>query len=278
MMNAPIQEFILKVHNAEISHGNEKTYYRLPLPTYWQTVLLLLTIILLLGSVVASLYQSEVYAANPGRGNVCSWYRVRAGDTLDRIAWNNHTTALNLGRVNHILNINLIFVGQALCIPRSVHVSQPTGGRSSGLLPNGNVRWYAYNSLDWSTHQQITQLLRQAAARYGLPANLLFAVAWQESGWNQHVIARDGGIGTMQLMPYTAMGINALTGVRRDPYRLSDNIDLGAIYLRWLWTDFHGNLAQVISAYNEGGWAVIHWGIFNWSYVNSVLYLMNEFR
>ena len=29
---------------------------------------------------------------------------------------------------------------------------------------------------------------------------------------------------------------------------------------------------------NEGGWAVIHRGIFNWRYVNNVLYLMQVFR
>jgi soluble lytic murein transglycosylase-like protein len=115
------------------------------------------------------------------------------------------------------------------------------------------------------------------AANYGLPANLVLAIAWQESGWTQHVIARDGGIGVMQLMPYTAMGINAGTGIRRDPYKLWDNLNLGATYLHWLWINFHGNLAKVISAYNEGGWAVIHRGIFNWSYVNNVMYLMRVF-
>ena len=120
-------------------------------------------------------------------------------------------------------------------------------------------------------------MLRRAAARYGLPANLLLAIAWQESGWYQHVIARDGGIGTMQVMPYTAMGINAGTGIRRDPYHLWDNINLGATYLSWLWHNFHGNLERVISAYNEGGWAVIHRGIFNWSYVRNVLSLMRRF-
>ena len=120
-------------------------------------------------------------------------------------------------------------------------------------------------------------MLRQAAYRYGLPANLLLAIAWQESNWTQHVIAWDGGIGVMQLMPYTAASINAGTGIRRNPYNLWDNINLGATYLNWLWHNFRGNLVDVISAYNEGGWAVIHRGIFNWNYVNSVLYLMRRF-
>ena len=104
------------------------------------------------------------------------------------------------------------------------------------------------------------------------------AIAWQESGWYQHVIARDGGIGVMQIMPYTAQDINRSSGIRRDPYRLGDNIYMGANYLYWLWHNFRGNVVRVISAYNEGGWAVIHWGIFNWRYVNNVLALMRQFR
>jgi soluble lytic murein transglycosylase-like protein len=80
----------------------------------------------------------------------------------------------------------------------------------------------------------------------------------------------------MQLMPYTAMGLNSSLGQRFDPYSLWDNLNLGATYLEWLWRGFNGNLPEVISAYNEGGWAVRHQGIFNWSYVNNVLALMNN--
>jgi len=120
--------------------------------------------------------------------------------------------------------------------------------------------------------------LHEVAARYGLPANLLLAIAWQESGWTQHVIAWDGGIGVMQVMPYTAMRINTGTGIRRDPYHLWDNINLGATLLSWLWRNFHWNLVQTISAYNEGSWAVVRRGVYNWHYVSNVLSLMRVFR
>jgi hypothetical protein len=234
------------------------------------------------------LYQNEqqAHAANPGSGNACSWYSIRFGDTLANIAWSNHTSLWTLARVNGIGNINLIFAGQRLCIPYAVRTSRvSTGNQSvqtytsgtSGVLANGYVSWYGYNALEWSTQSEVSAQLRQAAANYGLPANLVLAIAWQESGWTQHVIAHDGGIGVMQLMPYTAMSINAGTGIRRDPYKLWDNINLGVTYLSWLWSNFHGNLSQVISAYNEGGWAVTHEGIFNWSYVNNVTYLMRVF-
>ena len=240
-------------------------------------VLLVCTALLLLGSLVISDTHSNAFAANPGYGNSCSWYRVDRGDTLSGIARGHRTTIWTLAQVNGIRNVNLIIVGQELCIP--YHSGSPgggtySGGGYSGLLSNGVVRWYDYYALEWSNRNEVVSMLRQAAYRYGLPANLLLAIAWQESGWYQHVIARDGGIGVMQLMPYTAMGINAGTGIRRDPYHLWDNINLGATYLRWLWNGFHGNIYDVISGYNEGGWNVQHRGIFNWRYVNSVLYLM----
>ena len=82
----------------------------------------------------------------------------------------------------------------------------------------------------------------------------------------------------MQIMTYTAMTINNGTGIRCDRYKLWDSILLGATYLHWLWNGFHGDLVRIISAYNEGGWAVIHRGIFNWRYVSNVLSLMRVFR
>ncbi len=240
-------------------------------------MLLLFSALLLFGSLFFAGQQSTAQAANPGSGNACSWYRIQRGDTLSGIAWHNHTSISTLARANYIRNVNLIFVGQNLCIPYRRGYSGNYASSGSGVESNGVVRWYDYADLNWSTRPEVESLLRRAAASYGLPANLLLAIAWQESGWYQHVIARDGGIGVMQVMPYTAMAINVGTRIRRDPYHLVDNIYLGATYLSWLWHSFHGNLDRVISGYNEGGWAVIHRGIFNWRYVDNVLYLMRVF-
>lgn len=204
--------------------------------------------------------------------SACASYRVEPGDTLGGIAQRYHTTIWTLARANTIGDVNLIFVNQRLCIPGRAgqHAA------SAGIAANGTVRWYAYDALDWSNRAQVRSLLYRVAAMHHLPARLLLAVAWQESGWTQHVIAWDGGIGVMQVMPYTAMGINASTGRQLDPYALWDNLTLGATYLQWLWQSFHGDLSKVISGYNEGGWAVRHRGIFNWSYVHNVQALMHR--
>jgi len=245
---------------------------------YKQLVLVAFIVIILFASFTVVHNQQNAYAANPGPGNSCAWHIVHRGETLSRIAWSSHTTIWRLAQVNYIRDVNLIFVGQRLCIPYRSSGGYTGSFVTSGLMYNGTVRWYYFKALQWSTRGQVISMLRWAAHRYGLPVNLLMAIAWQESGWTQHVIAWDGGIGVMQLMPYTAMGINSGTGIRRDPYHLWDNINLGATLLSWLWHNFHGNLAKVISAYNEGGWAVVRRGIFNWHYVNNVLYLMRVFK
>lgn len=283
MIDAPVQTstHTLSTQPTGENRPKDRAKRSLRLRFNKQLVLLIFTALLLVSSFAISNQQPTARAANPGAGNACSWYRVNRGDTLSRIAWSHSSSISTLARVNSIRNINLIFVGQQLCIPYRVSGGNGGGasrGGSAGLLSNGVVTWYAYNALEWSNRSQVSSMLHQAARIYGLPANLLMAIAWQESGWTQHVIAWDGGIGVMQLMPYTAMSLNTGTGIRRNPYRLWDNINLGATYLSELWRSFNGNLAKVISAYNEGGWAVIHRGIFNWRYVNNVLSLMRQFR
>ncbi|HEY0753326.1 MAG TPA: transglycosylase SLT domain-containing protein [Ktedonobacteraceae bacterium] len=234
-----------------------------------QVTLTLLSALLLCASLGAyNLHNSLLGGRNIA--NSCRWYTIESGDTLSSIAWHYHITISKLASANTIANINLIFVGQRLCVPHRRFDS------TSGITDHGAVRWYAYNALGWSSRSQVRHMLCETAIRHHLPSRLLLAIAWQESGWTQHVIAHDGGIGVMQLMPYTAMGINTGIGQLLDPYDLQDNLDLGATYLQWLWQNFHGNLPQIISSYNEGGWAVKHRGIFNWHYVNNVMALMHN--
>ncbi|HEY4032411.1 MAG TPA: transglycosylase SLT domain-containing protein [Ktedonobacteraceae bacterium] len=275
MKNVPMNNFMIRAMRGLISFLREGWSSSSRFSIYHQAMLLALITLLSLGTWAIILVQADAYGANPGPGKVCEWYTVLTGNSLGRISHNYHSSAKSLAHVNHITNINRIFIGQRLCIPTIAN--HRSGGTASGLLPNGSVRSFAYNALEQSSPSQVASLLRQTAARHGLPANLLMAIAWQESGWNQHVIAHDGGIGTMQIMPSTAQGLNRQVRGHYDPYKLQDNIELGAIYLHSLWQGFHGNQTKVISAYNQGGWSVTHQGISNWSYVRSVQALMQRY-
>jgi soluble lytic murein transglycosylase-like protein len=120
-----------------------------------------------------------------------------------------------------------------------------------------------------------------------VPERLLIAVAMQESTWRSNVIACDGGIGLMQVMPDTVTQINNRFGTTWNVNTLQGNAHLGGNYLAWsvryLGDLYFGGsydlgnpalLDAVISAYNYGAGAVDptkgEAGIPNWSYVNAV--------
>lgn len=238
-------------------------------------ILFILMATLLSSFIQLSFHQYEAYAAEN-----CTQYTLHSGDTLSAIAIRGHTDVQTLARANGIANGDVIFAAHSLCL---VQATKSAGGQNpekyvSNVLSFGSVRWYAYNSLERSTYQQVNTLLHSAAAYYHIPVELALAIARQESGLRQHVIARDGGIGVMQIMPYTAMSINKMTGTARDPYKLQDNVFMGVFYLHVLGDSFHWNVPKVISAYNEGPWAVTHRGIFNWHYVNNVMAMLRNSR
>jgi hypothetical protein len=91
------------------------------------------------------------------------------------------------------------------------------------------------------TQAQLRTALQTAASTYGLPVNMLYAVAWQESRWHQDVVACDGGIGLMQIQPDTAPWLNqqsvpvcGLAATNYDVTQYQDNALLGAKFLKWL--------------------------------------------
>lgn len=92
----------------------------------------------------------------------------------------------------------------------------------------------------------IPQLVAQTAADQGVDANLALAVASAESNFNPYALSPAGAIGVMQLMPATA----AQLGV--DPHDPGQNIQGGVSYLRRLLSEFGGDTAAALAAYNWG--------------------------
>jgi hypothetical protein len=153
----------------------------------------------------------------------------------------------------------------------------------------------AANTRVWSG-----QDVSAAAKEITVPTNLMKAIAWQESGWQSTIIACDGGIGTMQIMPATEDWMNSRFGTDYDAHTLSGNTKIGAAYLEWLIyyfghfyfaDDFTLNAADcdtvtspcllnaVIASYNYGYGAVDvgdHIEIPNPQYVGNVRALMTE--
>lgn len=163
---------------------------------------------------------------------------------------------------------------------------------------------------DPASRSQVKAALGDAAARtywptsapdIRIPSNLVKATAWQESGWQSNIVACDGGIGLMQVMPATADWMNQRFGQSYDVRDYRDNAYLGATYLAWL-TKYIGDmyfdadyrldadlctaelnsclLNAVIAAYNYGHHAVAREGeplaVPNPQYVRNVRALMTE--
>ena len=94
-------------------------------------------------------------------------------------------------------------------------------------------------------------LLSEAAAKEGLDAGLLKAVAQAESGLNPQAVSGAGAKGIMQLMDGTARELGVTNSF--DP---AQNIAAGARYLKQMLNRFGGDATRAVAAYNAGPGAV----------------------
>jgi Transglycosylase SLT domain len=121
---------------------------------------------------------------------------------------------------------------------KKVVVVQPPPQPKPQPLPSG-VKCPYHEGTD-ASKAQVGAALTTAANRVfysaagPLDLKLIKAVAWQESGWQSTIIACDGGIGTMQVMPNTATWMNEKFGTDFDMHTLNGNTMIGSAYLQWL--------------------------------------------
>jgi soluble lytic murein transglycosylase-like protein len=90
-------------------------------------------------------------------------------------------------------------------------------------------------------------LVRQYAAHYRVPPELIAALIDVESRWNPRAVSSRGAMGLMQLMPATARHFGAF-----DPFDVEQNIAAGTRYVTVLMWEFHGDLRLVCAAYYAG--------------------------
>ncbi len=95
-----------------------------------------------------------------------------------------------------------------------------------------------------------SDLVAEAASRFGLPAPWLQAVMRVESNGDAVAVSSKGALGLMQLMPQTYAAMRIQLGLGADPLAPRDNIMAGAAYLRAL-LDRYGS-PGFLAAYNAG--------------------------
>ena len=139
----------------------------------------------------------------------------------------------------------------------SVRVQQASVRRQVKLAPAQNSSFFVLIDGDAALEPRpdcmaiepfIAQGMVEGAARKaGIDANLLQAVASQESAWRPCAVSVKGAQGLMQLMPATAQELGV-----RDPFDPAQNLAGGAALLKQLMTRYSGDLNRVLGAYNAG--------------------------
>ena len=110
-------------------------------------------------------------------------------------------------------------------------------------------------SIPLSSTNAYESLIRSAAERHYVDADLIRAVIKVESDFNSNARSHKGAMGLMQLMPDTARLHNVA-----NVYDPGDNIDGGARHLRMLLGRYQGDLQLSLAAYNAGIKAVEKYG------------------
>jgi soluble lytic murein transglycosylase-like protein len=98
-------------------------------------------------------------------------------------------------------------------------------------------------------------VIKEAAALYQIPEELVRAVIKVESDYDPRAISRVGALGLMQLMPETAQRMQV-----RDVMDPRENVLGGVRYLRVLANMFNGDLELTLAGYNAGENAVVRHG------------------
>lgn len=91
----------------------------------------------------------------------------------------------------------------------------------------------------------------EAASRFGIPQDWIWAVMRIESNGNRRAVSSAGAMGLMQIMPATWANLRARYHLGSDPFDPRNNIMAGAAYLREM-LDRYGNATAMLAAYNAG--------------------------
>jgi len=164
-------------------------------------------------------------------------YKVQEGDTLSHIAVRFDVSVQELAAANGITDVQLIIPGRVLKVP-AVAAPQEPDGQAVRHPPND---------------PQIEKMFDELAAAEGLDPGLLKALAWLESGWQQHVVSPAGAVGYMQVTPVTVQWLEqSVFGVPlNEDVSSYDNVKMGARYLRIL-KDATGDDDKALASYYQG--------------------------
>jgi N-acetylmuramoyl-L-alanine amidase len=165
-------------------------------------------------------------------------YVVRTGDSLTAIASRHGTSVAALARENDLDPRGFLLIGTRLRVPAAVGAGAP------------------------ASRDEVRAALDRWSARYGVDPQLARALAWMESGFQNHVVSSAGARGIMQLLPSASDFVQTvLLGQRLDLTTLDGNIQAGVRLLAHLLREVGGDARLALAAWYQGLRAVREKGV-----------------
>jgi peptidoglycan hydrolase-like protein with peptidoglycan-binding domain len=112
-----------------------------------------------------------------------------------------------------------------------------------------------------ASRDSVEASLARWAAHYGVSLDLVRALAWQESGFQNHVRSRAGAVGVMQVIPATRAFVEDVLIGYAVPRTMDGNVRIGVAYLHHLLHRFGLDARLALGAYYSGPAAVLKRGL-----------------
>lgn len=212
-------------------------------------------------------------AAHENSGGGAALHQVAPGETLWGIGQRYGVSAEALARANGITDPDLVIDGRRLSIPSATAAG---GVRAAGTrsAPSGLPARLRANP----GRMVYLPVFDRWSAAYGVPADLVKATTYLESGWQNSVVSVTGAVGIGQLMPDTVTFMNELIGADLDPAVPEQNIRMSARYLAWL-LGRTGSTQAALAGYYQGLASVAERGLYpsTIAYVDGVVALRSRF-
>ncbi|MDT0090056.1 lytic transglycosylase domain-containing protein [Listeria marthii] len=188
---------------------------------------------------VISARQAEFQSAFEAAKQSATTFETKLNERL------NATTQKTTTNVQTVTDAELARAREAYeaLINKSETSSTATRANATQATPTGELtNWnnYQIKPISAENEGKYSDLIKTAAAKYGVPEALIKRVIQVESNYNPNVVSSAGATGLMQLMA----GSN-----RTDP---ATNIDAGTKELAGYIKKYDGDLRLALAAYNAG--------------------------
>ncbi len=210
-------------------------------------------------------HQSNDTAAPPPTPGLTLEHVVGGGDTLWDVAGTYGVALDDLLATNELNRDSVITVGQTLLLPPNKTIDTTALPADLAADPK---------------RLALMPLFDYWANEYAVPPDLLKALTWFESGWNNEKRSSAAAIGIGQLLPITADFVSeSLLGQDLDPYVAAENIQMSARFLRYL-LDQTRDVRFAVASYYQGLTATRQHGVYRSSvfYVEGVLAMRARFK